>query len=99
VTGRLLALLTGFVALITACGSGSTVAPAAAPSGAGSSSAGAHVPMPAQLQSTAKTLDGRQFSGESLLGKPAVLWFWRRGVRSANVTPRWSAGLPRRTQP
>jgi thiol-disulfide isomerase/thioredoxin len=32
--------------------------------------------VPAQLQFTSKTLDGREFSGESLLGKPAVLWFW-----------------------
>jgi thiol-disulfide isomerase/thioredoxin len=30
----------------------------------------------AQLQFTAKTLDGHDFRGESLLGKPAVLWFW-----------------------
>lgn len=26
--------------------------------------------------SSAKTLDGHDFHGESLLGKPAVLWFW-----------------------
>jgi len=31
---------------------------------------------PAQLQFTAKTVDGRDFNGPSLLGKPAVLWFW-----------------------
>lgn len=29
-----------------------------------------------QLQFTAKTLDGAEFSGEQLAGKPAVLWFW-----------------------
>jgi len=29
-----------------------------------------------QLQFTAKTVDGQDFSGQSLLGKPAVLWFW-----------------------
>jgi thiol-disulfide isomerase/thioredoxin len=32
--------------------------------------------VPAQLQFTAKTLDGQPFSGESLLGGPVVLWFW-----------------------
>lgn len=32
--------------------------------------------VPAQLEFTAKTLDGQDFSGQSLLGKPAVLWFW-----------------------
>lgn len=29
-----------------------------------------------QLQFTAKTVDGQDFSGQSLAGKPAVLWFW-----------------------
>lgn len=29
-----------------------------------------------QLQFEAKTVDGQSFSGQSLLGKPAVLWFW-----------------------
>lgn len=29
-----------------------------------------------QLDFTATTLDGTPFSGESLNGKPAVLWFW-----------------------
>lgn len=32
--------------------------------------------IPAQLQFTTKTLDGQPFSGESLAGKPSVLWFW-----------------------
>src|ERR1700756_6000177 len=32
--------------------------------------------VPAQLQFTAKTVDGQDFSGHSLLGEPAVLWFW-----------------------
>lgn len=30
----------------------------------------------AQLDFTAQTLDGRTFSGASLNGRPAVLWFW-----------------------
>lgn len=29
-----------------------------------------------QLQFTAETLAGERFSGQSLAGKPAVLWFW-----------------------
>jgi thiol-disulfide isomerase/thioredoxin len=31
---------------------------------------------PAQLQFDAETVDGQPFSGDSLVGKPAVLWFW-----------------------
>lgn len=31
---------------------------------------------PTQLQFHATTLDGADFSGESLLGKPAAFWFW-----------------------
>jgi thiol-disulfide isomerase/thioredoxin len=42
----------------------STSAPAPAPA------------VPEQLKFTASTVDGTQFSGESLAGKPAVLWFW-----------------------
>lgn len=29
-----------------------------------------------QLRFTAKTVDGKDFSGQTLAGKPAVLWFW-----------------------
>ncbi|MGQ0716104.1 MAG: redoxin domain-containing protein [Pseudonocardiales bacterium] len=32
--------------------------------------------VPEQLRFAAKTLDGKDFSGESLAGKAAVLWFW-----------------------
>jgi thiol-disulfide isomerase/thioredoxin len=32
--------------------------------------------VPEQLKFTAETVDGQQFSGESLAGSPAVLWFW-----------------------
>lgn len=49
------------VALVAGCGTAS---------GAGGG-AGAD-----QLQFTSKTLDGKAFSGESLAGRPAVLWFW-----------------------
>lgn len=34
------------------------------------------VQAPEQLRFTAKTLDGKDFSGTSLAGKPAVVWFW-----------------------
>lgn len=36
----------------------------------------AAVDVPEQLRFTAKTVDGKDFSGESLAGTPAVLWFW-----------------------
>ncbi|KZS82302.1 thiol:disulfide interchange protein [Mycobacterium kansasii] len=74
-----LAGLAAVIALIAGCARGATTLPAAAPavaSVAPSGSAGAHLPVPAQLRFTAKTLDGRILSGESLSGKPAVLWFW-----------------------
>jgi thiol-disulfide isomerase/thioredoxin len=32
--------------------------------------------VPEQLRFTASTVDGKEFSGESLAGKPALLWFW-----------------------
>jgi thiol-disulfide isomerase/thioredoxin len=31
---------------------------------------------PEQLRFTAKTVDGAEFSGATLAGKPVVLWFW-----------------------
>jgi thiol-disulfide isomerase/thioredoxin len=33
-------------------------------------------PVPEQLDFTAQTVEGKGFSGASLAGKPAVLWFW-----------------------
>jgi thiol-disulfide isomerase/thioredoxin len=33
-------------------------------------------PVPEKLRFTAKTVDGKEFSGASLAGKPALLWFW-----------------------
>jgi len=32
--------------------------------------------VPEQLDFTAQTVDGKEFAGASLAGKPAVLWFW-----------------------
>ena len=59
-------MIRGFVALLAGAailllaGCGSAPAPA----------------VDSQLQFTAQTLDGKPFSGESLRGRPAVLWFW-----------------------
>ena len=64
-------------AVIAACGSPEK--PSAAPNATASSphaAAGQATGVPAQLQFSAKTLTGQSFSGESLAGKPAVLWFW-----------------------
>jgi thiol-disulfide isomerase/thioredoxin len=55
------------VAVVAGCADASGGRPAAAPT-AGSS--------PGQLQFTGKSVDGADFSGQSLAGKPAVLWFW-----------------------
>ncbi|WP_159232832.1 protein disulfide oxidoreductase [Mycolicibacterium vanbaalenii] len=32
--------------------------------------------VPAELNFTAKTVGGQEFSGQSLVGKPVVFWFW-----------------------
>lgn len=57
-------MLGGVVLLVTGCGGGPT-GPEAAVDGP-----------PADLSFTAETLDGKAFDGESLAGRPAVLWFW-----------------------
>ncbi|MGV9799362.1 protein disulfide oxidoreductase [Mycobacterium sp. NPDC003449] len=57
---RFAAALAALAVVLAACGSQSAAAPAS----------------PAQLQFNATTLDGADFVGASLLGKPAVLWFW-----------------------
>lgn len=64
-------------AVIAACGaphtrSGATNAPASSSHAVG----GLATAVPEQLQFSAKTLAGQTFSGESLAGKPAALWFW-----------------------
>lgn len=75
---RLIGALTVVAIIVTACGSQPKSQPAVAPTG--DAAAATQVPagqtVPAQLQFSAKTLDGHDFHGESLLGKPAVLWFW-----------------------
>jgi thiol-disulfide isomerase/thioredoxin len=64
--------------VLAACGSQSASAPSVTPTttSALTASQAPAKPVPAQLQFTATTIDGQQFSGESMLGKPAVLWFW-----------------------
>ena len=77
---RVIAAAAVAVLFVAACTSPSGSKPSAAPP-AGSADAAATVTphnttVPAQLQFTVKTIDGQDFSGQSLLGKPAVLWFW-----------------------
>jgi thiol-disulfide isomerase/thioredoxin len=76
---RLIAAFAAVGLILAACASQSGSKPTAAPA-AGSVAAASQMPpgksVPAQLQFTVKTLDGQDFSGQSLLGKPAVLWFW-----------------------
>lgn len=65
---RSLLLLVAAFALVTACSS--------APSSTPSSAAPVGSPGSDALAFDAKTLAGADFSGRSLAGKPAVLWFW-----------------------
>ena len=54
--------------VLAGCGAQQASAPQQAPAAQGQG--------PKLLQFSAKTLDDKEFSGQSLLGKPAVLWFW-----------------------
>lgn len=73
-----LALLGTTIGLAAGCnGTDGRSAPetsSVAPSGVSAPSAVAAVPT--QLDFTAKTVGGPEFSGATLAGKPAVLWFW-----------------------
>lgn len=52
-------------------------APQLASTGVSASAGGATaVKVPEQLRFTAKTVDGADFSGESLAGRKALFWFW-----------------------
>jgi thiol-disulfide isomerase/thioredoxin len=77
---RLIAAVVLAAMFVAACTSTSGSKPSAAPAAGSAAAAGTVTPhnttVPAQLQFTAKTVDGQEFSGQSLLGKPAVLWFW-----------------------
>ncbi|MFD0206420.1 MULTISPECIES: redoxin domain-containing protein [Saccharothrix] len=57
-------------------GSPSTDAPTTSGAAPGSDAPAPSGPVAEQLRFTAKTVDGADFSGESLAGKPAVFWFW-----------------------
>lgn len=73
-----LAVLGAAVGLVAGC-SGSGGDSASATSSAASAEQSAPVSaaaVPAELNFTAKTIDGQQFSGQTLAGKPAVFWFW-----------------------
>ncbi len=87
-SGRVRIIASGLVAIaaVTVAGCGSeqaspetsvrasstptTAPPAATPPGTSQAA------VPEQLKFTAKTLEGTEFSGASLAGKAAVLWFW-----------------------
>jgi thiol-disulfide isomerase/thioredoxin len=64
-------LITAGLALVAGCST-----PAAGPAPAPGSAPAASGAAADQLAFRATTLDGLPFSGESLRGKPAVLWFW-----------------------
>lgn len=66
---RLIAPVAAAAAVLAGCAS-----PPPAPPAAGATALADNVPV--QLQFTAKTLDGVDFRGRSLRGRPAVLWFW-----------------------
>jgi hypothetical protein len=70
-TRSLLASLAAIAVLVTACGADTNPAPSGAPTATSAevaSPAPAGKPVPVQLQFTAKTIDGQEFGGESLLG-------------------------------
>jgi thiol-disulfide isomerase/thioredoxin len=76
---RLIASLAVAAVVLAACGSEPGPEPSAAPAATpatAASQAPADDAVPAQLQFSARTVDGQEFTGASLLGKPAVLWFW-----------------------
>lgn len=83
-TRNVIAVLAAAATVATACASGSepdsTAASttAAATTSAAPTGAPTEAPpvVPAQLQFSATTISGEPFSGQSLAGKPAVLWFW-----------------------
>lgn len=82
---RSLGLAFATVAVLTGCAGGQS-SPGPLDSGPPASASTAPSPgaeqaapaaaVPEQLRFAAKTVDGTDFSGESLAGKAAVLWFW-----------------------
>ncbi len=68
---RLFGFLIVSLALVAGCGSAAGAGTQAGAAPAHNAAAGAQ-----QLQFTATTLQGTKFAGQSLAGKPTVLWFW-----------------------
>ncbi|MHA7661994.1 redoxin domain-containing protein [Metapseudomonas otitidis] len=78
-TARLVASLAVIAAIGSGCSPQSATGPTAVPASSAGATAGGLATdpsIPAQLQFSAMTVDGKSFSGHSLAGKPAVLWFW-----------------------
>lgn len=80
---RLLVTLAVLIAFVGGCGGSEPASDAEAvptttarPGVSGSEAGTAPARVPDQLRFTARTVDGRDFDGSSLAGKPAVLWFW-----------------------
>lgn len=73
---RFAAALAALAVASAACGSQSAASPASPAQSPGAADGGSAQQVPAKLQFNATTLDGGDFAGTSLLGKPAVLWFW-----------------------
>ncbi|MGQ0839721.1 redoxin domain-containing protein [Actinokineospora sp.] len=77
-----LAMAMGVLAVLVGCGAPDAARPAASGAAiAPAASAPAPVsvpgaPVPEMLRFSSTTLDGAAFKGESLAGKPALLWFW-----------------------
>lgn len=76
ITGLLAALVVA-VTLIAGCSSAGDHKALTAPTTESGPLSSTHTPtVPKQLNFTAKTIAGQTFSGATLAGKPAVLWFW-----------------------
>jgi len=85
---RLTAILAATLAIAAGCGTepaqpaadgpteSAVSAQPASPPAPPPSTAVSSAPVPANLQFTAKTLDGAPFDAARLAGKPVVLWFW-----------------------
>lgn len=72
-----LALL-GTVGLVAGCGGtgGEAASPTSSAASAEQPATSSTPAVPTELDFTAKTVGGPEFSGRSLAGKPAVFWFW-----------------------
>jgi len=68
-------LVAGTLLLLTGCSAGSADTGSERSAGTGSSGTGTTAAV-ADLAFTAETLDGSSFDGETLAGRPAVVWFW-----------------------